>query len=177
MTAYVSMSASDHSFKNIARTCLLATNSRALRGHNFVFFVNAVQVPWAIFMHAIVGILRVRTLVQAVVGSACAPTAPATTALGLSAMPIWTTTSRIWTHCTDQLRSYFQNYVFDPPGSCTSRLSIAGNPSAASPSLPLADASPLLWDGLVLAAPKKKVSHSRKAMRAANKGLKDRVGT
>lgn len=38
MTAYVSMSASDHSFKNIARTCLLATNSRALRGHNFVFF-------------------------------------------------------------------------------------------------------------------------------------------
>lgn len=33
-----------------------------------------------------------------------------------------------------------------------------------------------LWDGLLLAAPKKKVSHSRKAMRAANKGLKDRVG-
>lgn len=32
------------------------------------------------------------------------------------------------------------------------------------------------WDGLLLAAPKKKVSHSRKAMRAANKGLKDRVG-
>ncbi|SHO78993.1 Similar to S.cerevisiae protein MRPL32 (Mitochondrial ribosomal protein of the large subunit) [Malassezia sympodialis ATCC 42132] len=31
------------------------------------------------------------------------------------------------------------------------------------------------WDGLLLAAPKKKVSHSRKAMRAANKGLKDRV--
>lgn len=128
-------------------------------------------------MHAIVGILRVRTLVQAVAGSACAPTASATTALGLSAMPIWTATSRIWTHCTDQLRSYFQDNVFDPPGSCTSPLSVAGNPSAASPSLPLADASPLLWDGLVLAAPKKKVSHSRKAMRAANKGLKDRVGT
>ena len=36
---------------------------------------------------------------------------------------------------------------------------------------------PLLWDGLLFAAPKKKVSHSRKAMRAANKGLKDRVGT
>ena len=38
------------------------------------------------------------------------------------------------------------------------------------------DASPLDWDGLLRAAPKKKVSHSRKAMRAANKGLKDRVG-
>ena len=37
-------------------------------------------------------------------------------------------------------------------------------------------ASPLDWDGLFRAAPKKKVSHSRKAMRAANKGLKDRVG-
>ncbi|KOS13889.1 membrane protein [Malassezia pachydermatis] len=35
--------------------------------------------------------------------------------------------------------------------------------------------SSLEWDGLLLAAPKKKVSHSRKAMRAANKGLKDRV--
>ena len=38
-----------------------------------------------------------------------------------------------------------------------------------------ADSSPLAWDGLLLAAPKKKVSHSRKAMRRANKGLKDRV--
>ncbi|SPO28980.1 related to MRPL32 - mitochondrial ribosomal protein of the large subunit [Ustilago trichophora] len=32
-----------------------------------------------------------------------------------------------------------------------------------------------LWDGLLRAVPKKKVSHSRKSMRAANKGLKDRV--
>ncbi|WFC95476.1 hypothetical protein MBRA1_002124 [Malassezia brasiliensis] len=31
------------------------------------------------------------------------------------------------------------------------------------------------WVGLLLAAPKKKVSHSRKAMRSANKGLKDRI--
>ncbi|SPO27829.1 related to MRPL32 - mitochondrial ribosomal protein of the large subunit [Ustilago trichophora] len=31
------------------------------------------------------------------------------------------------------------------------------------------------WDGLLKAVPKKKVSHSRKSMRAANKGLKDRV--
>ena len=32
------------------------------------------------------------------------------------------------------------------------------------------------WNGLLWAVPKKKVSHSRKAMRSANKGLKDRVG-
>ncbi|PWN45210.1 hypothetical protein IE81DRAFT_320391 [Ceraceosorus guamensis] len=31
------------------------------------------------------------------------------------------------------------------------------------------------WDGLLKAVPKKKVSHSRKAMRSANKGLKDRT--
>lgn len=35
---------------------------------------------------------------------------------------------------------------------------------------------PLQWDGILNAVPKKKVSHSRKRMRAANKGLKDRVG-
>lgn len=34
----------------------------------------------------------------------------------------------------------------------------------------------LAWDGVLNAVPKSKVSHSRKAMRAANKGLKDRVG-
>lgn len=33
-----------------------------------------------------------------------------------------------------------------------------------------------LWDGLLRAVPKKKVSHSRKSMRSANKGLKDRTG-
>lgn len=38
------------------------------------------------------------------------------------------------------------------------------------------DADPLKWDGFLNAVPKKKVSHSRKRMRAANKGLKDRVG-
>lgn len=32
------------------------------------------------------------------------------------------------------------------------------------------------WDGVLNAVPKSKVSHSRKAMRHANKGLKDRVG-
>jgi hypothetical protein len=34
----------------------------------------------------------------------------------------------------------------------------------------------LEWDGVLNAVPKSKVSHSRKAMRSANKGLKDRVG-
>lgn len=34
----------------------------------------------------------------------------------------------------------------------------------------------LEWDGYLNAVPKSKVSHSRKAMRSANKGLKDRVG-
>ncbi|CAO1638083.1 unnamed protein product [Parajaminaea phylloscopi] len=37
------------------------------------------------------------------------------------------------------------------------------------------DEDPLAWDGLLNAVPKKKVSHSRKSMRSANKGLKDRV--
>lgn len=32
-----------------------------------------------------------------------------------------------------------------------------------------------LWNGILLAAPKSKVSHSRKRMRSANKGLKDRT--
>lgn len=52
-------------------------------------------------------------------------------------------------------------------------LALSGAPAA----VPDAWAAPsaLEWDGLLLAAPKKKVSHSRKAMRAANKGLKDRV--
>ena len=50
-------------------------------------------------------------------------------------------------------------------------------PAGALPEPPTEDASPSLWDGLLWAAPKKKVSHSRKAMRHANKGLKDRIGT
>lgn len=33
----------------------------------------------------------------------------------------------------------------------------------------------LEWDGMLHAVPKSKISHSRKAMRHANKGLKDRV--
>ena len=44
------------------------------------------------------------------------------------------------------------------------------------PAMPVSEV-PEAWDGLLLAAPKKKVSHSRKAMRSANKGLKDRIST
>ena len=51
--------------------------------------------------------------------------------------------------------------ALDTPGAPT--------PAASEPS------SSEIWDGLLLAAPKKKVSHSRKAMRSANKGLKDRI--
>lgn len=61
--------------------------------------------------------------------------------------------------------------------------SSSGLPEIAAAGAPMIEAaehdshvSPLEWDGLLRAAPKKKVSHSRKAMRAANKGLKDRVG-
>ncbi|RKP11703.1 hypothetical protein BJ684DRAFT_4873, partial [Piptocephalis cylindrospora] len=32
----------------------------------------------------------------------------------------------------------------------------------------------LLWDGLLRAVPKSRTSHSKKRMRASNKGLKDR---
>ena len=51
--------------------------------------------------------------------------------------------------------------------------------ACAGPTLPAMPVSegPETWDGLLLAAPKKKVSHSRKAMRSANKGLKDRIST
>ena len=55
------------------------------------------------------------------------------------------------------------------PGSAAP-LALAGAPLAAP-----APAPATVWDGILLAAPKKKVSHSRKAMRAANKGLRDRT--
>lgn len=48
---------------------------------------------------------------------------------------------------------------------------------AASPSWSekAAELGSALWNGILLAAPKSRVSHSRKRMRSANKGLKDRV--
>ncbi|PWY98517.1 hypothetical protein BCV70DRAFT_201827 [Testicularia cyperi] len=62
--------------------------------------------------------------------------------------------------------------------SLTLRPALAGiaAPAAESPSSsPWSDLGAALWDGLLRAVPKKKVSHSRKSMRAANKGLKDRT--
>lgn len=47
--------------------------------------------------------------------------------------------------------------------------------AGAGPAPMPAPAPATVWDGILLAAPKKKVSHSRKAMRMANKGLKDRT--
>lgn len=61
------------------------------------------------------------------------------------------------------------------PGSGLPAIAAAGAPVIEAAEHE-SDVSPLEWDGLLRAAPKKKVSHSRKAMRAANKGLKDRVG-
>ncbi|SOV05602.1 related to MRPL32 - mitochondrial ribosomal protein of the large subunit [Ustilago sp. UG-2017a] len=64
------------------------------------------------------------------------------------------------------------------PTSSTLTLALATASPTSSPS-PSSSSSGwglgLLWDGILLAVPKKKVSHSRKSMRAANKGLKDRV--
>ena len=65
-----------------------------------------------------------------------------------------------------------------PCSSCSSTNTPAYALATPTPTTPLATSSPWdivsLWDGLLRAVPKKKVSHSRKSMRAANKGLKDR---
>ncbi|CDS01603.1 related to MRPL32-mitochondrial ribosomal protein of the large subunit [Sporisorium scitamineum] len=69
------------------------------------------------------------------------------------------------------------------PSSSSSSTSYTPALATASPQSPTPSASTessgrslgSLWDGILLAVPKKKVSHSRKSMRAANKGLKDRV--
>ena len=64
---------------------------------------------------------------------------------------------------------------FTPALSCapalTSGSALAESAEGSSSSWSLGS----LWDGILLAVPKKKVSHSRKSMRSANKGLKDRV--
>ena len=74
--------------------------------------------------------------------------------------------SRFYALCSD---------FFGGPSSGMPAIAAAGAPVFEAAEHESA-ASPLDWDGLFRAAPKKKVSHSRKAMRAANKGLKDRVG-
>ena len=67
-----------------------------------------------------------------------------------------------------------------PEASASAPAKLAWLPTQAGPSSAAA-AEPANdevfgWDGMLNAVPKSKVSHSRKAMRSANKGLKDRVG-
>ena len=66
--------------------------------------------------------------------------------------------------------SAFAHWLGGPGGAAP--LALAGAPLAAPAPAPEPATA---WDGILLAAPKKKVSHSRKAMRMANKGLKDRT--
>ncbi|PWN95471.1 hypothetical protein FA09DRAFT_332112 [Tilletiopsis washingtonensis] len=66
-----------------------------------------------------------------------------------------------------------------PEASASAPAKLAWLPTQAGPSSAAA-AEPANdevfgWDGMLNAVPKSKVSHSRKAMRSANKGLKDRV--
>ncbi|KIS67774.1 mitochondrial 54S ribosomal protein bL32m [Mycosarcoma maydis] len=65
--------------------------------------------------------------------------------------------------------------TFHPLTPALSTSQSAVSSSTASPSTWASDVGTLLWDGILRAVPKKKVSHSRKSMRAANKGLKDRT--
>ncbi|EIN13705.1 hypothetical protein PUNSTDRAFT_57631 [Punctularia strigosozonata HHB-11173 SS5] len=73
------------------------------------------------------------------------------------------------------LRNLFRFSLFTPSFAAPA---VLGIPSLPSPSLRWS--LPDIWSLLellppiVLAVPKKKVSHSRKSMRSANKGLKDK---
>ena len=73
------------------------------------------------------------------------------------------------------LRTSFYNG--DDSNTPSAPLAIGLSVSAGGDTLAPSESSLWNWDGLLRAVPKKKVSHSRKAMRSANKGLKDRVGT
>lgn len=59
----------------------------------------------------------------------------------------------------------------------TPQLALAGqNMPTAFPEQAQDNDDPLSWDGILNAVPKHRTTHSRKRMRSANKGLKDRVG-
>jgi hypothetical protein len=62
------------------------------------------------------------------------------------------------------------------PASVHTQPALAGIPTEMMGESQEATESALQWDGILNAVPKSKVSHSRKAMRHANKGHKDRVG-
>lgn len=64
-----------------------------------------------------------------------------------------------------------------PQGGSTPQLALAGeNLHMPFPQESQEKDDPLSWDGILNAVPKRRVTHSRKRMRAALKGLKDRVG-
>ena len=62
------------------------------------------------------------------------------------------------------------------PAAVSHQPALAGMPAGLVQGDQAESEDVLAWDGVLNAVPKSKVSHSRKAMRAANKGLKDRVG-
>jgi len=67
------------------------------------------------------------------------------------------------------MRTYFLRPFFD-----TSVMALTAARSAFNWSIPSLPSLVDLFPPFLLAVPKKKVSHSRKSMRAANKGLKDK---
>ena len=67
------------------------------------------------------------------------------------------------------MRTYFLRPFFD-----TSVVALTAARSAFNWSIPSLASLVDLFPPFLLAVPKKKVSHSRKSMRAANKGLKDK---
>ncbi|CAO1634103.1 unnamed protein product [Sympodiomycopsis kandeliae] len=72
-----------------------------------------------------------------------------------------------WNVANDEYRQMF------PRLAVSSDAAVCGTDSQLSNANVNED--PLAWDGFLNAVPKSKVSHSRKRMRSANKGLKDRV--
>ncbi|WFD33487.1 hypothetical protein MCUN1_000300 [Malassezia cuniculi] len=65
--------------------------------------------------------------------------------------------------------------ILTPTQTPAPLLAGAGAGAAGMLPAPAPESAAAEWNGILLAAPKKKVSHSRKAMRMANKGLKDRT--
>ncbi|WFD31264.1 hypothetical protein MSPP1_002298 [Malassezia sp. CBS 17886] len=111
-------------------------------------------------MLAVTRAMRVNTAKAAIVQSARMPLL-----LG-AARGSWGTVSSFY--------AWARDILFSPHADEGAPQFAALGMPAATDSVPAAE-SVAVWDGLLLGAPKSRVSHSRKAMRAANKGLKDRV--
>lgn len=71
------------------------------------------------------------------------------------------------------LSSFLEGWLFATEQEHSLVPSLGGPSGAFVPQEAQADV--LEWDGVLNAVPKSRVSHSRKRMRSANKGLKDRV--